>query len=110
MRAFPVLVAGVVTLAVAQLLDLATFDVMVRRVGPEAEANPLVASLYGAYGLPVVAIAKVALLALVTAIVAVLSRAPTPRLAAALIVGILAAGIAAGLIGGATNTAAAGLL
>jgi hypothetical protein len=116
MRAVPVLIAGVVTLAVAQLLDLATFDVMVRRLGLESEANPLVATLYDGYGLPIVAIAKVALLALVTAIVAVLARvaivasATTQRMATVLIVGILAIGIAAGLVGGATNTAAIGLL
>ena len=116
MRAVPVLIAGVVTLAVAQLLDLATFDVMVRRLGLEAEANPLVATLYDGYGLPVVAIAKVALLALVTAIVAVLAHAAilasesTQRMMTALIVGILAVGIAAGVVGGATNTAAIGLI
>jgi VIT1/CCC1 family predicted Fe2+/Mn2+ transporter len=97
-------------MSVAQLLDLATFVVMVGQLGPGAEVNPIVATMYGVQGLPVVAIAKVALLALVTAILAVLARTPMPRLAAALIVGILAIGIAAGLVGGASNTAAIGLL
>jgi hypothetical protein len=106
-----ILVAAVLTMSVAQLLDLATFDLMVRRVGVEAEANPLVAALFGAYGLPIVAIAKVALLAFVAGVVAVLSRGPAPALTArVLIVVVVAVAIAAGVLGGATNTAAIGLL
>ena len=106
-----VLVAAVVTMSVAQLLDLATFDLMIRRVGVLAEANPLVASLYLAHGLPVVAIAKVALVALVAAIAAVLGRVPAPALVVRFaLVAILASAIAAGVVGGATNTAAIGLL
>ena len=111
-----VLVAAVLTMSVAQLLDLATFALMMNRVGPAAEANPLVAAMYGGLGLPVVAIAKVALLALVSAILAMLARvallagSTSHRMTTALIVGILAIGIAAGLVGGATNTAAIGLL
>ena len=106
----PILVAAVLTMSAAQLLDLATFDVMIQRVGIAAEANPLVATMFEVYGLPVVAIAKVALLALVTSIVAVLAR-PTPRhVSISIIVAILSVGIAAGLVGGATNTAAIGLL
>lgn len=101
---------AVLVMSVAQLLDLATFALMMDLVGIRAEANPLVAVMYGAHGLPVVAIAKVALLALVTAIIALLARTPTPRLAVALIVGILAVGIGAGLVGGVTNTAAIGLI
>lgn len=105
-----ILVAAVLTMSAAQLLDLATFDVMIQRVGIGAEVNPLVATMFGMYGLPVVAIAKVTLLALVTAIVAVLAR-PTPRhVSVSIIVAILSVGIAAGLVGGATNTAAIGLL
>ena len=106
-----VLVAAVLTMSVAQLLDLATFDLMIRRIGPAAEVNPLVATLYASHGLPVVAIAKVALVALVAAIAAVLVRAPNSALVArvALVV-VLGAAIAAGLLGGVTNTAAIGLL
>ena len=107
----PVLVAAVLTMSVAQLLDLATFDLMIRRVGLAAEANPLVATMYAAHGLPVVAIAKVALVALVAAIAAVLARAPAPALIARVaLVAVLASAIAAGLVGGASNTAAIGLL
>lgn len=107
-----VVVAAVLTMSVAQLLDLATFDMMVRRVGAGAEANPLVAALFDAHGLAGVAIAKVALLALVTAIIALLAAAPTPlaRARSGIIVVVLAAAIVAGVVGGATNTAAVGLL
>lgn len=99
--------AAFLTLTAAQLFDLATFIVMVERAGLDAEANPLVASLYGMYGFPVVAIAKVALLALVTAIGAVLLARPMhPRLAAVAI----GLGILAGLIGGLSNAAVIGIL
>lgn len=105
-----VLVAAVLTMSVAQLLDLATFEVMMRRAGAGAEANPLVAALYAAHGLPIVAIAKVALVSLVAAVAAVLARAPaSAHLARLALVVLLATGIAAGLVGGMTNTAAIGL-
>ena len=97
----PLLAAAVLTMSAAQLLDLATFMAMVRAVGPAAEANPLVAFLFGAYGFPLVAIAKVVLLAVTAAIVAMLARRPAaPRLAAA----VIAAGIVVGLVGGISNS------
>ena len=106
-----ILSAAILTLSVAQLLDLATFNLMVQQVGPSAEANPLVAALYAAHGMPIVAIAKVALVALVAAAAAVLARAPaSAHLARLALVGILVVGIAAGIVGGLTNTAAIGLL
>jgi hypothetical protein len=104
-----VLVAAVVTLAAAQLLDLVTFVQMVNRVGPYAEANPLVAFLFGTYGLPLIAVAKIALVALLTSIVATLSARPAVRLAVPVVVVVLVLGIGAGLVGGVTNTAAIGL-
>ena len=103
----PFLVAAVLTMSAAQLLDLATFWTMVHRLGPGAEVNPLVALLFAAYGYPLVAIAKVALLAVVTAIGAILlKRARTAKLA----VGVLAVGILIGLAGGISNTIAIGAL
>ena len=104
------LVASVLTMTVAQLLDLATFAEMVRRVGAGAEANPIVAAMFELGGMPAVAIAKVVLLATVAAVVAWLANRPTSRLATALVGIVIAAGIAAGILGGATNTAAIGLL
>ena len=105
-----VVVAAVVTMSVAQLLDLATFDLMVQQIGVRAEANPLVGALFGAYGLRLVAVAKVALLALVTAIVAVVAAAPARRAQAAIIGIVLTVAIVAGVVGSASNTAAVGLL
>ena len=104
------LVAAVLTMTVAQLLDLATFAEMMRRVGAGAEANPLVAAMFAMGGVPAVAIAKVALTAIVAAVVAWLANQPTSRLASALLGIVIGVGIVAGLIGGATNTAAIGLL
>src|SRR6185437_7692402 len=97
----PVLVAAVLTLSAAQLLDLATFMTMIHRLGPGAEVNPVVGVLFGAYGFPLVAIAKVVLLAVVTAIGAILlKRAGTTKIAVA----VLAVGIVIGLAGGISNT------
>jgi hypothetical protein len=102
-----VLVAAALTMSAAQLFDLATFVTMVERVGSRAEANPIVALVLGSYGLPLVAIAKVAMLALVTAVAAILLRRPaTARLAAA----VLAFGILVGLVGGISNAIAMGAL
>ena len=98
-------VAAVLTMSAAQLFDLATFLTMVHRLGPGAEANPLVALLFGAYGLPLVAIAKVAMLALVTAIGAILlKRRGTAPLAGV----VLALGIVIGLAGAVSNLIALG--
>ena len=103
----PLLAAAILTLSAAQLFDLATFVEMIRREGPEAEANPLVGLLFGLYGYPLVAIAKVALLALVSAVGAILmAGSPRTRLAA----GVIALGIVVGLVGGVSNSIALGAL
>ena len=93
------------TLILAQLLDLVTFDVMVHRVGPEAEANPFVSDLFLAAGMPAVAIAKIALILLVGSLV-VAAYGHGERRVWALVGGVpLALGISVGLIGGITNVA-----
>jgi len=103
----PVLVAAVLTMSAAQLFDLATFVTMVRRLGPAAEVNPLVGVLFALYGYRLVAIAKVVLLAGVTATGAILvKRQGTAKLAVA----VLAIGILIGLAGGISNTIAIGAL
>lgn len=103
----PVLVAGVLTMSAAQLFDLATFVTMVREVGPAAELNPLVRALFGLYGYPMVAIVKVVLLALVTAVTTILiARNARPRLARS----IVALGILVGLAGGLSNAIAIGAI
>jgi hypothetical protein len=93
------------TLTLAQALDLATFWVMVRWHGLHAEANPLVADLFETLGLPGVVLAKIALIVLVGALVfaaAVQLRTRTWAMVGGLPVAL---GIAVGLIGGITNAA-----
>jgi hypothetical protein len=96
----------VATLALAQALDLATFAVMVGRRGPLAEANPVVADLYDAMGMPAVVLVKFALVLLIAGLV--LAAAARDRRGIWAIVGgiPLALAIAAGLIGGITNASA----
>jgi hypothetical protein len=95
--------AAVLAVTLAQLLDLGTFVRMVHLHGPGAEANPLIAHLLLGEGLPFVAVAKLAGLALVVASIVVLAGRPDrprfPRLAAV----VAAAAILAGLVGGWTN-------
>jgi hypothetical protein len=103
----PVLVAGVLTMSAAQLFDLATFMTMVRQLGPAAEVNPLVSAMFGVYGYPVVAIAKVTLLAIVTAITTILiAKNARSRLAG----GLIALAILVGLVGGLSNAIAIGAI
>jgi hypothetical protein len=94
-----------VTLAIAQAFDFATFNAMVGTQGPSAEANPLVQSMFVTLGTPAVVIAKIALVVLIVALgVAAAVRGGQGRWA--MIGGMpLALGIAAGLIGGITNAA-----
>ena len=95
-----------VTLLLAQAFDLATFSVMVARHGAEAEANPIVNDLFGAYGMSAVVFAKLTLVILIGAL-CVASSARGGRGAWSVIGGLpLALAIAAGLIGGITNAAA----
>jgi hypothetical protein len=102
-----VLVAAVLTMAVAQLFDLATFVEMVRRIGPTAEANPVVTLAYDADGLPMVAVLKIVLVAFASASVAVLRAGIAhPRLAA----GVVVMGILFGVLGGLSNAVAIGVL
>jgi hypothetical protein len=98
----PLMSLAVLTMTLAQVLDLGTFVAMVRRLGLEAELNPGVSGLIGGYGLPMAAIAKVALMAFVVAIALVLSRRTgrVDRVAGGV---VLAAAIVAGILGGATN-------
>lgn len=95
----------VATLALAQAFDLATFSVMVARHGSAAEGNPFVNDLFDALGMPAVVGAKLALVVLVTALgLAASSRGG--RGVWSVVGGLpLALAIAAGLIGGITNTA-----
>ena len=97
------MVLALLTITVAQMLDLGTFVRMVGERGSAAEANPIVAQLLVGMGLPFVAVAKVAALSVVVAVVVVLAGRPDApghrRLAAV----VVAAAVLAGLVGGWTN-------
>jgi hypothetical protein len=94
---------ALLTVTIAQLLDLTTFVRMVQLHGPGAEANPLVAHLLVGLGLPFVAVAKVAALSLVVAVVVLLAGRGDPPRHARLVAVVVAAAILAGLIGGWSN-------
>ena len=96
----------VLTVTIAQLLDLGTFARMIRLHGVSAEANPLVAGLLESHGLAFAIVAKVVALSVIVAVIVVLGeraeRPGHPRLAR--LVGTLA--VAAGVFGGLTNAIA----
>ena len=95
-----------VTLTLAQALDLATFSVMVRSQGVAAEANPVVADLFSTFGLPAVVIAKAFLIVGIGAL-CLAASASVPSRTWRVVGGLpLALAITIGLIGGITNTAA----
>ena len=96
---------AVLVVTIAQVLDLGTFLHMIERRGAAAEANPLVAHILAGEGLPLVVIAKLAGLALVVAVIAVLAGREGPihrRLAGA----VALVAIVAGILGGLTNAGA----
>ena len=98
----PILRLRLASLLAAQLFDFGTFTYMVGQHGIRAEANPIVAGGFLAFGLPVVAVMKLALVVLVSAVVVMLGReAPihpsTPRLATLVTVMAVVAGLAGGL-------------
>ena len=97
----------IATLFLAQALDYATFSLMVGRVGPHAEANPLVSGMFGSLGLPALAVVKLSLVVLIGALSIAAMARERPGRVWPIVGGLpLALAIAAGLIGGITNTAA----
>jgi hypothetical protein len=92
------------TLLAAQLFDFGTFVLMVGRHGIAAEVNPLVAHGFEAHGLWILALAKMAVIVLVGAIIALLGRDDSPRRVnrgMATAIALLAVG--GGLAGGISN-------
>ena len=92
------------TLLVAQLFDYGTFTVMIARHGAIAEADPLVAQGLVAYGLPLLAVAKAALVLLLGSIIVVLASPGRRRpIATRLATSVALLAVAAGLLGGISN-------
>lgn len=100
----PILRLRLAAVLAAQLFDYGTFTLMVERHGIRAETNPIVAHGFLMGGLPMVGLAKLALVVLLSSVIVVLGndrpgRAAAPRLAT--MVTIIA--VAAGLLGGISN-------
>lgn len=91
-------------LLAAQLFDFGTFTIMVSRHGIESETNPIIAHGFLAFGLPLVATAKGALVLLVGSILVILGRAwaaaPATRRVAT---SVALVAVASGLLGGISN-------
>ena len=100
----PVLRFRLAALLAAQLFDFGTFTVMVSRHGIVSETNPIVAQGFIAFGLPLVAVAKGALVLLVGSILVILGRAwaaaPATRRVAT---SVALVAVASGLLGGISN-------
>lgn len=95
--------ARLATLLVAQLFDFATFSIMVTRHGIHAEANPIIAQGFMAFGMPLVFTVKLALVVLIGAVVAVLERGGQQPARLGLSGSVALFAVAAGLAGGVSN-------
>jgi len=91
---------ALVLLVFAQLFDLVSFLVMMSLHGLEAEANPIVVLLAHEIGFRGLTVLKLAVIVFAGSVYILLMR-HRPRLALAVIL----SGIAAGMVGGATNVA-----
>jgi hypothetical protein len=103
-RSRSILQLRLATMFAAQFFDFGTFTVMVGQHGITSEMNPIVAQGFIVFGLPLVAVTKVALVVLVAAVVVLLDRSDQPgrrRLKLSALVTIVA--VAAGLTGGISN-------
>ena len=97
----------IVAVLAAQLFDLATFMLMVGRHGIAAEMNPIVGHSFAAFGMPLVALLKFALVLLLASTIVILDpgrpgRRRIPGLAA--LIAVLA--VVGGLVGGISNAIA----
>jgi hypothetical protein len=100
----PILRFRIAALLAAQLFDFGTFLLMIERHGIGAEANPIVAHGFIAFGWPIVVVAKVSLVVLVGSILVLLGREATARpVSGRLAAIVVVAAVAAGLLGGISN-------
>ena len=103
----PVLRLRLAALFAAQLFDYGTFTIMVERHGIKAELNPIVANGFLAFGLPIIALAKLALVILVGSVIVLLGHNRSASFATtriATFVTIVA--VIGGLVGGISNVSA----
>lgn len=99
----PVFTLGLLTMAVAQLLDFTTFAMMMERLGPGSEANPLVAQLVDSHGIVLVALGKAAVVLFVASVAVLLGTRNRPASHRRLAAIVVAIAIIAGIVGGGSN-------
>jgi hypothetical protein len=92
--------AAIGLLILAHVADYTTFMVMVTQRGLGVELNPLVATLFDDWGVPLLTVAKFATVLLVAAVFLIVGR-ERPRIAA----GVLAFGVFIGALGTLSNLA-----
>lgn len=101
----PILRFRLAAIFAAQLFDFATFTIMVERHGIRAELNPLVAAGYEAGGLPILLLAKLALVILVGATIVILGRRASAIHLPSRTAGVVTViAVVAGLVGGFSNS------
>jgi hypothetical protein len=102
----PILRLRLAALLAAQLFDFGTFTLMVERHGINAELNPIVANGFAAFGLPMIAVAKLALVVLIGSMIVVFAQDRNASVATrriATFVTVIA--VVSGLLGGISNVA-----
>ena len=88
----------------AQLFDFATFMIMVKLHGIDAELNPLVARGFDAGGFPGLLVGKIALIVLLSSTIVIIGRNAAPRTSSArLAASITVLAVCAGVFGGFSN-------
>lgn len=88
----------------AQFFDLGTFTGMIDQRGIHAELNPIVAQGFESFGMPIVVLAKLALVVLVGSIVFLLAtEGPRRKAHPGLATTVTLLAVAAGFIGGVSN-------
>lgn len=92
--------AGIGLLIIAHIADYTTFVVMIARHGLRAELNPLVATVFEDWGLPLLTVLKFATVLLVAAVFLIVGK-ERPRVAS----GVLAFGVFIGTLGAFSNIA-----
>lgn len=94
-------------LLAAQLFDFGTFTMMVGKHGIVAEVNPIVSQGFMAFGMPVLALTKIALVVLLGSIIVLLARdKPSRRAIPGLAALITVLAVIGGLAGGISNVLA----
>lgn len=100
----PILRLRLAALLAAQLFDYGTFTLMVERHGIRAELNPIVAHGFATFGLPIVALAKLALVVLIGSIIVVLAQdRSASRMTTRVAAFVTIVAVVGGLFGGISN-------